>query len=357
MDVRRALRVLHEEMNPGGALAAIDVHVARQLPARPAKLGGEKIVKDSIWGVITLPSFLVPLVDTQLLQRQRRIRQLGFSFLTYPTAGYGRFEHALGASHVMRVLVQAMKGRGADGGLIDDRTLRVLMIAALLHDVGHMPFSHASERWLDEIAERLTFGGIPLLHIRRRVANDLGRPALNLAELISVMVLLSPSLHAHAAYLSPDPQEVEDLFLLAAAYVAGVPTGPNDVCFAQMLSGPLDVDRLDYMARDSSVCGIPIAVDVERLLARCQIARVPPDKLPIARREALQDRFGDVRETCQFVTDLSGANALEEMAMSRMVLYDRVYHHQKTLCAEATLADLLVAALESGTMSAEVLEF
>jgi hypothetical protein len=102
------LQELRTELSEAGVLAHVDSILANLLPETPADIEGpDKIVKDLVWGIIAVPGFLVPLVDTKLVQRQRQIRQLGLSYLVYPSAGYSRFEHALGCCHVMSELLTA----------------------------------------------------------------------------------------------------------------------------------------------------------------------------------------------------------------------------------------------------------
>lgn len=348
------LRRLSGELREQGVLDAVDGVLSELLPGSAHPREDDKIVKDAVWGVITIPGMLVPLVNSPLLQRQRRIRQLGLSYLVYPSAGYGRFEHALGCCHVMQRILGAIEQR-ARGRVLDERTRHQLLIGALLHDIGHMPFSHASESWMEEHEDDLRIGEMSVTDVRLAV-NDAVAKKLRVAEMLSLLVLLSGRLRE---FLEPvlrrfDSEVDPETFLVeVAAYVAGARLSNDRIAWSEVLSGPVDADRLDYMTRDSRICGVPISVDVPRLLARCTVVSVPYEKLPELRRKVLDDE-GD---TLQFVTDLSGSNALEEMAVSRLILYDRIYHHQKTRAAEAVLHELFAAALDAGVLSPDLLEF
>ena len=112
-----------------------------------------KIIQDSLWGFIDFGEAEVAFIDSPLLQRLRFIRQLGFAYLLFPNAGYSRFEHSLGVCHVIKEFARILNderpgGRDNQKVVIRAPDLAVLSLAALLHDVGHIAFSHVSERGL-----------------------------------------------------------------------------------------------------------------------------------------------------------------------------------------------------------------
>lgn len=111
--------------------------------------GGSKSIKDAVWGMIDLTPREVVVLDSPPMQRLRRIRQLGVSFLTYPTAGYSRFEHSLGALRQAERMLVAVSARSQFSRDIEDAR-PVVRLAALVHDVGHLPLSHVSERFFGE---------------------------------------------------------------------------------------------------------------------------------------------------------------------------------------------------------------
>ncbi len=105
-----------------------------------------KIIKDPVHGYVEVEEFILPLLDSPVVQRLRYVRQLGFSYLVYPGANHTRFEHSLGTMHLADVASRRF-------GLSEDD--RMLMIAsALLHDIGHGPFSHASEPIMESLLHR-----------------------------------------------------------------------------------------------------------------------------------------------------------------------------------------------------------
>jgi len=173
----------------------------------------EKNIQDPIHGIIKLEDWMIEIIDTPQFQRLRRIKQLGFANLVYPGANHTRFEHSLGVMHITRILANRL-------GFDDE-----VVAAALLHDIGHAPFSHCSDRILEkytnfrhENVKRVIKGEL------REVLNDLG---FNISRI--------------------------------ADYISG--KRPS------IVSGDIDTDRMDYLVRDSHYTGVAYGVfDIYRLI-------------------------------------------------------------------------------------------
>src|SRR6266511_4961489 len=185
---------------------------------RTEDLSQFEVVRDPLWNNIRLEPEALAIIDTPAFQRLRYVRQLGHAFLVYPGATHTRFEHALGTYHLARrVLAQLdeLEGRRPDPA----EGLRV-RLAALRHDIGHYPFSHALEEaglpHHEVLAERQLASG----ELAERLA-ELGAPAERLLPLIR-----------------------------------GTAREP----LAGLVSGSLDVDKLDYLSRDAWMCGVPYGV-------------------------------------------------------------------------------------------------
>jgi len=179
-----------------------------------------KQIKDPVHGYIEVPTPLVPLLDTEAVQRLRYIKQLGFVYLVYPGANHTRFEHSLGTMHLASLLARQLD-------LSKDDTLLVCT-AALLHDIGHGPFSHASEKL------RAEYG--PFSH------DEIGP------------FLITPEISDILEENGTDPKEI-----------AGIVAGNHRL--AEIIHGDLDVDRMDYLLRDAHYTGVPYGnLDAGRLI-------------------------------------------------------------------------------------------
>ncbi len=221
-------------------------------------------IKDPVHGYIDIPQTIRPLLETQLLQRLRYIRQLGFSYLVYPGANHSRFEHSLGTMHLASLMGRKIE---LDRG---DQTL--LETAALLHDIGHGPFSHAIET-----------------HSREY----LGRDHTNIAGIISQQDLQGTLLRN-----GTDPGEM-------AALISG------DHPLAGIIHGDLDVDRMDYLLRDAYYTGVPYGtVDASRLIRSTII------------------------EENVISLDERGIQAAESLLIARTLMRPAVYYHHVSRIAE-----------------------
>jgi HD superfamily phosphohydrolase len=304
--------------------------------------GTGKSIKDAVWGMIELRPEEVVLADSPMLQRLRRIRQLGLSYLTYPTAGYSRFEHTLGALHQSERMLRAVGSRSE--GLQEQvmSTLRVVRLASLLHDVGHLPLSHISERYysLEEcLNEDLAAEAQAIL---KDFANTLGVPKPQLAECLSVIVIATPGMEGVLGKAGYTPGEIAS----AALAIVGRSWSPDEFFVTQIISNVVDADKLDYMFRDGFVTRVPLAVDLERLLYKLEVVRVPAVILPAT-------RLGHIAHDAEVLvlgTSVAGERLAYEVSQARSMLFERVYFHHKTRAAERValqaLADLNKSALE-----------
>jgi HD superfamily phosphohydrolase len=222
-----------------------------------------KIIKDPVHGYVEVEDFARPLLDSPALQRLRYVRQLGFSYLVYPGANHSRFEHSLGTMHLADV---ASRRFG-----LSDADRRLVVAAALLHDIGHGPFSHASEPIMEALVSRSHDEITAIVDARFGAL-------LNSAEI--------------------DPAEL-------CAVVKG--THP----LSGILHGDLDVDRMDYLLRDAYYTGAPYGtVDAHRLI-----------------RNLLYTPEG-------IVLDENGINAAESLLIARTLMRPTVYFHHVSRIAE-----------------------
>jgi HD superfamily phosphohydrolase len=307
-----------------------------------------KAIKDNVWGMLDFSAHEMRLIDSPLLQRMRGIHQLGLSYLTYPSAEHTRFIHSLGMAHVVsRFIAGIDRNRsddlGSHGGSPKYERFesllplhqRELLYSALLHDVGHMPFSHASETPLAANASLFTLGGMSiedrLTRIHIAVSKD-----ISLSEALSIVVVLSERFETFYKLLDDelarDPQSIPRI----ACLIAGVPTVGGCPNIQDIISAAaVDADKIDYVNRDAKACGISVGVDVSRIFLGGGLVK--------ASRSTYDDTYeGDDKSTL-FVVNSSGADTLDEIVQARSSLYQRVYLHPLTRTAEALLARALLA--------------
>ena len=242
-------------------------------------------VRDPIHKDIRLDAMGRELTDTPRVQRLRRIHQLGTGNLVYPGANHTRFEHSLGAWHLAGLAAEAVGARE------DER--KAVQAAALLHDVGHGPFSHTSD---------------PLYRdFLRKTHED-----------VTIEALQKGALHDALERHGVKPSSVADL-------IRG--EGP----LGRLVSGDLDVDRMDYLVRDSHYTGVHIGVDLARLV-------------------------GDLVLTPKGVAIREGSlPAAEMLLVTRLQMYTTVYFHHTLRVAERMIERAFRLALEAGEIRPEEL--
>lgn len=238
-----------------------------------------KILNDPIYGFITITNpLLYDLIQHPYFQRLRRISQMGMSYLVYPGAHHTRFHHALGCMHIMQKTIQVLRFKGI---AITDDEENALCIAILLHDIGHGPFSHAMEH---SIAENVNHEAISLLFMDRLNEEFGGRLSL-------AIQIFRGQYHRK--------------FML------------------QLISSQLDMDRMDYLKRDSFYSGVAEGnINSERLI---QMFDVEDDMLVIEEK---------------------GIYSVEKFLVARRLMYWQAYLHKTSVAAELILTRILKRAKE-----------
>jgi HD superfamily phosphohydrolase len=259
------------------------------------------ILRDPVHGLVAFEGdeerIALALLDTREVQRLRRVRQLGLTSLVFPGAEHSRFAHAVGAAHVMSRLqerIAAVQGELPVDERLDARRARDAFAAALLHDVGHGPFSHLFEEVVPD-----------------------ARPH----EAWTVTILLDPSTEVHQALRALDPE--------MPARVADLISGRHELPWlASTISSVLDVDRCDYLLRDSQMTGVRYGIyDLDWLLRALTFG------------ERI-DRVG-ARRTVLAIEGRKGLPPIEGFFLARHFMYQQVYHHKATRAAESLVRGVL----------------
>lgn len=248
-----------------------------------------KLFNDPVHGFVSVPKGLVlSLVETPEFQRLRRIRQLGLGFLVFPSAVHTRFEHGLGAMALMQDVLSTLQGKGT---FLTTDEVEGALAAALLHDVGHGPFSHTLEANL-----------IP------RGAS--GRPFHHEAMSRAILARLD--------------RQFNGALGLAAEIFDGTYVRPF---FHGLLASQLDMDRLDYLRRDSFYTGVAEGVvGVQRILKTMRVHGTGPN--------------------ARVVIEAKGGYAVENALLSRRLMYWQVYLHKTVLAADRVLRGAFERARE-----------
>jgi HD superfamily phosphohydrolase len=252
------------------------------------------IIRDPLWNNITLDDLALRLVDTRAFQRLRYVRQLGLAYLVYPGATHTRFEHALGTWHLAGRTLELLQARG-DLKAEQSREARIVAVAALLHDIGHYPFSHA----LEEI-------GAP--H-----HEDVAGALLTRGEIAEVL---------HDAIDEEAPAQVVELI-----------RGKSKSTLQGLISGSLDLDKIEYLKRDALMCGVTYGeIDVDRLIHSLTLVQDP-----ITGRQTV-----GVSE--------KGLSALESLLFAKYQMYRNVYWHHAVRSATAMYKRLVADAIAQGAL-------
>ncbi|MEK6607850.1 MAG: HD domain-containing protein, partial [Myxococcota bacterium] len=298
--------------------------------ASPADIRGRRLVKavkDRVWGMIELDSASMALVDCPLFQRLRQVSQLGFTYLTYPTARHSRFEHSLGAFHVVGRLLDSFRVTAALDAGTGERTRAVsfeapeqnlIRHAALLHDVGHAAFSHVTEKAFERAQDTRTVGPYTVTEFMKLfrgaclTSSNIFSKDLKLSELMSVAFVTSDRFRTfYEVRTGVGDYHGLHPTLHIGALMLGHHVAPGDRALPQILSGPVDADKIDYMQRDSQACGISLGIDIARVFLRAGVYQVPTAaRLPSGMLEELPE--GPVRI---FVIDQSGTDTVTEMVV------------------------------------------
>lgn len=239
----------------------------------------KKIINDPVYGFISIPTELVyDLIDHPYFQRLRYIKQLGMTHLVYPGALHTRFHHALGAMHLMSLAIETLCNKGIE---ITPEEKEGLTIAILLHDIGHGPFSHALEH---TIVEEISHEDISILLMNKLNEEFGGKLSLSIS-------IFKGEYHKHFLH--------------------------------QLVSSQLDMDRMDYLNRDSYFTGVSEGViSSDRII---KMLNVKNDSVTVEEK---------------------GIYSIEKFLIARRLMYWQVYLHKTVIAAEQLLCKIFTRSRE-----------
>jgi HD superfamily phosphohydrolase len=235
-------------------------------------------IRDSVHGNVQISEFEMDVIDEPQYQRLRRIKQLGLIYLIYPGANHTRFEHSIGTMHIASKLANHLN--------LSEDDIELVRISAILHDIGHGPFSHVSEGVLSVPHEKLTAHVIQNTSIKDKLTEK-----FNLKDIINII------------------------------------NGKGSL--GPIVSGELDVDRMDYLMRDSHYTGVSYGViDVERIVSNLKLEKY-------------------------LVLDIKGIQAAEATLVSRYFMYPSVYQHHTTRIVNEMFRRILKMTIDKNIIKEE----
>lgn len=315
-------------------------------------LSDQKEFNDPIWQTIVVQPFEVAILDSPLLQRLRMIRQLGVVHWIYPGATHTRFEHTLGVIHQVQNLITAINKRSAEqreAAVVNEETENLMRLIALCHDIGHGVMSHVSENALrnSKLME----------DILNQFADEVGIERTKPSELAAYYMVQSPAFKNLFAAVQERHRHHKlpfDPITSIQRAIIGQTISNEIPLLHELISGPFDADKLDYMPRDARMAGVPVVTDIPRLVQKVRATKVPQDQLP--KRVAKLVTGGLASYTMTGIA-LSGGRTLDELMFGRTLLFDKIYRHQKVRAAEAMVAALLDSLAKSVKVSPAMLPY
>ena len=264
-----------------------------------------KLLNDTIHRTMEVPQYCIEIMDTPEFQRLRSLKQLGVTSYVFPGATHTRFEHSVGVSHLANRSIKRFQ-RDEPHLNISDREVQLVTIAGLCHDLGHGPFSHAFEGWMRKIVPHWEHEDQSVNLLKSIFKSNLLSDCYSEEEVEQIALMI------HGVDPQNDTMKRERGFLYEI-----VANKRNNI----------DVDKFDYLARDSYHCGMPVP-DFERLMMK---------------RRILKAKNENVYQICYHSKE---GFSLSEMFRNRFSMFRTVYCHEVGIAIEHMLRDILTAANE-----------
>ena len=303
-----ALHALAEEINEW-VEDIIPADYPRQFPDKD----DEKVIREAVSGYQVLKPHEYLILDSPVMQRLRYIHQTALAYLVYPTANHTRFDHSLGVAKIADDIGHSL---GEKQPQIEE-----LRLAALLHDIGHSFLSHLSENLIG-VKFQDTFESIKeidLFHDKEP------------GEILSYLIVASPRFQRLLEDVLNHYKKSEVSIEMVTRLVIGKPKELKRFAYlGDIISGPFDADKLDYLIRDCRFTGIRADVDVDRVIISSKIMN--PKKF-----KGFQKRTGQEAEVFSnrnLIMKSSGASNLEQIVLNRILLFPAIYHHHKVRALE-----------------------
>ena len=290
----------------------------------PKKVRRPKVIHDSVLGTNQFYAHEIAVIDSPMIQRLRRISQVDVVSLVWPSGNHNRFEHSIGVTVIADRMVTALfKNEELNEKLeilTKDKTKNLtpyefvlyhVRMAGILHDCGHGPFSHISEAIycrLDDMKDEM------------RSDEKLKVTQPNAHEALSYLIVTSKAFKEFFNREIVAKYGIDLDLDLIGAMIIGYISDPELAFMVDIINGPFDADKLDYIQRDSHFTGIKMILDLDRLFYTLSLIEIENDT-------------GKTNNT-RLTIDISGVTTLEEIVFDKMMLFTTVYNHQKVRSAE-----------------------
>ena len=265
------------------------------------------VIRDSLYSQVPIGEHVRALISTSQFLRLQRIKQLGWVYVVWPGATHTRYEHSLGVYYLARKALEHLIRLGKNGGLEDPQPgeIRTVLAAALLHDIGHYPYSHGIEEL-----------GTPVLP-----HEEVGATVIGSTEVSSVLWDWGVDPHRVISLIAPSKSPEHEI-------------NGRWLIYRSLLSGALDIDKIDYLPRDAQACNVPYGrVDTERLIASLRVLQFEGSP-----HLAITDK---------------GISALHSLIRARQEMFDNVYWHHTNRACMVMLLRAIQDAIEAGVLSSE----
>jgi hypothetical protein len=269
-------------------------------------------ISDAVYGTFGITELETDIISTKIFQRLHNVQQLGLAYLVYPDLNYSRFAHSLGACHVAGRMMRAINANSSRN--FDNDEIQLYRLAALLHDIGHYPFSHAVEHVVQDHYKEKAF----LADANSPAENESEQPAALGHELLG----------RHIFDLDPEIHKVLEKHKMSPADVKAVFSREQPGKLVSLVSSDLDCDRLDYLKRTATHGGLPFGVvDADYIIGQ--------STLDADERFCLTDK---------------ALRAADHLLVSRYFDYTQVVFHKTVVALEKVLMKVVAELLSRGLM-------
>lgn len=302
-----------------------------------------KEIFDAVWGNIEFCSGEIYILDSPLLQRLRKIKQLGLAYFVYCGCDYSRFYHTLGVTYLADRMATAINR--CNLGTTEEEKIyfkAIVRLAAIFHDTGHMFLSHVSEHYFCKSPSYSRNKMITtFLDVFERKAGK--KPALH--ELLGCMIVNTEAVYELLKIVAPKikgfstgfDDRIDEVVEYISALIVGVPIDREILPYSCIVNGPIDADKCDYLSRDSHVTRVPVAVDVSRITQKLSVV----ESKDICTSELWHQDADTNVPFYELAMKDSAEKALFQLCIARTIMFDSVYYHHKVLTAETEFRNLL----------------